>query len=582
MSNDNEVKKELSVKQMCSKWMNKFAETFLKGNPYTEKDLIWSTYDYIQVINMFPNDNVEDIIIDMFKSNYSVLSYFNEDKESVDKNVSNLFRNNNCLNEFVDDFYLFIKNVVEPLGQSKNEIFKKQTSEKLEHFDKIDRVYNTGVMDWDFVKNKFDKNMDFWKVKEAVSWMVGFVENCDYKLKDLLILNDFNNRIDKNKTFDNIIEKINNASLTQNNPFIKDGYKYKFIDAKAGEVDVMLWDEKKKKIISMSATRDRGFKIEGNQFPRHYIKSLVLQDSVMKYYNTKGNKEGVELSAEFVQKLVRHKGFQKITTSTQSFEGGLSSAVMSEIDNQNVFARDLSIVRQNIKNVIGVDFHKNDLTIKDNELSSILAYGDEKVNFIFFGEVLEQKQMSTIQAGLTCLSYRDNFKRLGKFRMSNNASNIFMRNISKRFNSISPSEDKIDLKGQEFIIELATHAEDVSRNITNIQNFSEGNVYSEERSCLFKACSVMFRNVITELNKMDELLRSGAKIDNKEHVKETDIAIEKGIKFFFDQGISKNNMDILKDFFSDTKKMDSFILNFDTIKTSISVVPLLLVEFAFC
>ena len=570
--------KPLSVKQACSKWVNKFAEDFLKGNPYSLRDLRWTKYDYIRLVNWFPNENIEDIVVDMFKTNYSVLSYFKDDQEKVNKEINDLFRNNNCINEFVDDLALFIKDVVEPFGQSKHEIFKTQTKDKLDHYDKIDRVYNTGIMEWNFVRNQFDKNMEFWKVKEAISWMVGYVENCGYDAQDLII-EGVGGRKDKYKTFDNLINKINESALTQENPFKKVNGKLQFCDAKAGEVDVMLWNEKNKNIVSMSATRDRGFKIEGNQFPRHYLKSLVLFSNILEFHD----KKGVALTSKNVQKLVRHQSFKNLNTTERALKIDSHPSVKSEIKNFNVLAKDLSIVRHKISNLLHIDFQKNGLDITDKELSSILAYGEGKVDFVFFGELLEKKHMPIVQAGLNCLAYRDNFKRLGKFRMTNNASNIFMRSISKRFNSISPAEQHVETHGQNFIIELIKNTDDIEKNISNIQYFSEGNVYGEERACLFKSCSVLFRNVITELDKMDGRLRNGEyEVNDQTKEDVTNKAIQNGLKFFFDQGIEKENLESLTKFFSSSDKMDTFILNFDSIKTSISEVPLELEELEFC
>lgn len=584
---DKKSQKPLSVRQGCSKWVNKFAEDFLMDKEYNHQTLRWASYNYIRLVDWFPNDNVEDIVIDMFKTNYTVLGYFDGDKEKVQEEITDLFRNNNCINEFVDDMKLFVKDVVEPLGQNKHEIFISQTRNELAYFDKVDKVYNTGVLDWNFVKKQFQSNMEFWKVKEAIAWMVGFVENCDYELSELLVMGQ-DNRVNKWKTFDNLIEKINEASLTQNNPFVKKNGKLYFNDAKAGEVDVMLWNERKKKVVAMSATRDRGFKVEGNQFPRHYIKSMVLYDNIIDYYNKAKLKLSPEdapkiLRAKNVQKLVRSEGFKRANNYEKANLISVSPSVKDEIQNLNVFAKDLSFLRENIKNKLGIDFHKNGLNITDKELSSILAYSESKLDFVFFGELQENKHMPTVQAGLNCLAYRDNFKRLGKFRMTDNASNIFMRSIGKRFNGISVAEKNVDSYGQDFIIDLIKNHDNKNDVLKNIQYFSEGNVYADDRACLFKSCSVLFRNIITELDRTDTKLRSDSyEIGDKTKSDITNESIERGIRFFFDQGIDKNDLKMLKDFFSDTDKMDSFILNFDSIKTAVSEVPLELEELEFC
>lgn len=574
--NTDNVKKPLSVKQACSKWVNKFAEDFLKEKEYSFKELEKIKYDYIRLINHFTDDNIEDIVIGMFKDNYSVLSYFNNDKENVSLNIDKIFRNNGCINEFMEDFSLFIKNVVEPLGQNKHEIFITETRKKLNEFDKIDKVYNTGILEWDFVQKQFDRSLDFWKVKEAIAWLVGYVENNSYELSELFILNSYG-KIDKQKTFNNLIEKVNEVSLTQKNPFYKTKDKLYFNDAKGGEVDVMMWNQTESKIISMSATRDRGYKIEGNQFPRHYFKSIVVYDSILEYEK----RHKFLLTSKNVQKLVRNDNFKKYNEFQRLKDIDLDLSVRNESSNLNVLARDLSFVRETLKNKLNINYHKNGLEITDKELSSIIAYADSKVDFIFFGEILERKHMPTVQAGLNCIAYRDNFKRLGKFRMTNNASNIFMRRIGKRFNNISASEKNVDKYGQDFLISLIKNVDNTNKNIENIQYFSEGNVYAEERSCLFKSCSVLFRNVITELDKMDNILRNDKELDSKNENLATD-AIEKGLKFFFDQGIDKEDLNKIVKFFTSKEEMDKFIINFDTIKTAISEVPLELEELEFC
>ncbi len=567
----------LTVTQGCSKWVNKFADTYLTGKPYTAKNLRDSSYDYIRLVNWFPDEDVEDIVVSMFKSNNAVFKYFDKDKVKIKKEVNDLFRNNNCINEFIGDMNSFIEDIVEPIGQNKHEVFLTKAKIELENYDKIDKVYNSGILDWGFVKSQFNQNLEFWKVKEAVSWMVGFVENCDYNLTDLLIIE--NDKINKNATFKNLIGKINEASLTQNNPFVQKGNNLYFNDAKKGEVDVMLWDEKNKKVISMSATRDRGFKIEGNQFPRHYIKSLVLHDNIMNYYN----KLRMPLTSANVQKLVRNENFKKSQSVDKVLNIKANPDVLAEIHNLNEFAKNLTIVRERIKSNLKINFHKNGTNITDKELSSVISYGENKVKFVFYGELLENKHMPTVQAGLNCLSYRDNFKRMGKFRMTNNASNIFMRSISKRFNGISPSEKHIEKYGQDFIKSIIKNRDDKEDNISKIQYFSEGNVYREERECLFKSCSVLFKNVITELDKTDNYLRNSESITNRTRIKFLgEKAIERGIRFFFDKGINNNDVEELIEFFKKPEEINKFILNFDAIKTSMSEVPLELEELDFC
>lgn len=572
MNKNNNEKKEKTCFQYCSSWVTDFTNRLLE--PQNVKFNIGKDINYyICLSNQFKQESIENIIIHMLKTNNKLKNHLKSNNVDPNEAVDKIFRNTNCINEFIEDLKNFVSDVVEPtLLHSKNNK-KNAIKNKLNNYDRINKVYNTGILDFEFVKSKLSPKTDFWKVKEAVSWLVGFVENCDYQLKDLFILNDAG-FVDKDKTFRKLLDKVNESAITQKNPFTT---KYKdlyFNDAKGGEVDVMLWDQKELRIIAMSATRDRGYKIEGNQFPRHFIKSLILYDKIRKVCSDKKNP--IIPTSKNVQNIVRDKELINKIDLEKSLIQAKDPNVVSEIENMNAFAKELTLMRSKIGDMTKVNFHKNGVVLDDLEISSLLAYGSNKVKFVFYGELLENKSQPLVQAGLNCIAYRDNFKRLGKFRLTEQASNIFMRHIDKRFNNINVSEKNLDSYGQDFLYYLIKNNDNDEKIIPKLDYFSESNVYNEERGCLFKAATVMFKNVNTEINKSIFLIDKGfSKYSNKSTINNS---IKKGLTFFFDQGIDDSQIHTLLKFFDDKKQLNQFVENFNNIKTSTSEVPLELEE----
>ena len=555
----------------CSQWVQEFAK-HLDAYQMNKSILNRNINNFINISNRYPKDPVEYVTISMMKTNNTVVKFFKEKGLDLDSEIDLIFRKNNTIVDFSKDLKKFVQDVIEPKVLSNtSQLSSMQT--KLNHYDKINRIYNTGIIDFSFVKDKLDSKVDYWKVKEAVSWMVGFVEYCDYNLNDIFILNK-NGYIDKDKSFENLLEKINEASLTQKNPFKILNKNIYFNDAKGGEVDVMLWQAKTHEIVAMSATRDRGYKIEGNQFPRHLMKALLMQDNIIRLFQQNNANPSI---VKNVQTVVRNEQFKtfnptvsQLSTLTQDPD------VISELYSLNSFAKELSTVREKIKKMTTIDFHSNGTTINEHEMDSLLAYSANKVKFVFYGELLEYKDQPLMQAGLNCLAYRDNFKRFGKFRLNDNATNLFLRNIDKRFNCINASEDSLEVYGQDFISFLIKNCNNESNVVSKLQYFAESNVYNEERSCLFKATNVLFKNIINEINKSIYLIDKNI-IKNVDE-KIIDKSIEKGIKIFFDQGIDKNNIKELVFFFKNKKLINQFLKNYNNIKTSVSEVPLELDE----
>lgn len=565
--------KKLTKGQACSRWLNLFTNTFITDKKISEKDIQLIKLDYIKLCNYLPNEDIEKTVISMMKSNNAIMKYFDRDKEKINSEISKYFRKNNSIYDFNKDLEAFIKCSI-----LNNETFLiNSLNNEVKKNEKIDKLYNTGVLRWDFVKSKFPSNMDFWKVKEALAWMTGYVENCDYNLDDIIEKTD-KGFVNKHKTFDNLVNKVNDSALTKENPFYKKYNNYYFNEAKSGEVDVMLWDQKNKKIFSMSATRDRSYKIEGNQFPRHYIKSIVFMEKL------KGllNKMNVEPTSKNIQKIVRNEHFINFDKKSIAINYTNNEDIIHEINNNNEFAIDLTIVRKIMNSFLGdrdqrngIDFQNYGLHISNTELTSILSYYDNKVDFVFFGEVLDGKPMNDIKAGLNCLAYRDNFKRIGKFRVDEQASNSFMRTIGKRFNGIPVSEKNIEDKGKMFLIDLISNIDNNDSVIKLKQNFSETNVYNDERSCLFKSFAVLFKNISTELEKSINGLKN-------EDVKYSDTLYERsvlrGFEFFFDYDFPIEYSKNIKNFFSKDDNIQKLFDNLSSIKTSLSEVPLELEE----
>lgn len=573
--------KELNASQLCSQYVTYLSKALRDPSKENiKKDFSYLATEYAKIISFHSKDNVEKTIFNMLRTNNDMVELFNRNrtvlKETIDELVNPNCRGKDFL-EQITDLYTFIKEEYDSTYQLKENkaLFKVKKNKD------IKEVYKTGVLDWNFVKKQFSDKLDFWKVKEANAWLVCFVEKCDYELDDIIVKQE-NGFANKQKTFDNLINKVNEAAITKKNPFSKGKYNLFFNAADSGEVDVLLWNPKKERVIGASATRDRSYKVEGNQFFRHYLRSYVLNKKIEHGFFIQEKKSGHRSpkNCKNVQALVRNESFQNYDYAKEVFKLERNNVkdqnIIDEIDQGNEFSKDLSLYRIINKKILGVNFSNNGHYISEGEVATmgLLKNG---VDFVFYGETLEHKSKPNIRAGLNCLAYRDNFKRIGTFEMTGKAGNILLNAIDKRFNGVDINEANVELQSQKYIIDTMKEAENVDKMIELMSMFSTGNVQQDERACLFKACAIFFKGINKEIKTT---LFKMTEDDSFELKRNTfDKTIENGIKAFFNAGIDSEDFKAVKDFISDDDKIRAFARNLNRIRIPNSEVPMEYDEF---
>lgn len=585
-----EEKTVLTKGQACSAFVTKMLENgngFSEQNLYIKNEMLFN--EYVRLKQSFPNDDVENTIIRMIKTNNTFLSRLNRNKELAKEINEYFFKENGTPKDFIDSFSNF--NLFTLLNGSEKAYKEVEKFSKKNEFDKIinaEEIYKTGALDFDFVKTQFPKNTDAWKIKEAVAWLVCYVENMPYDLNEVLVKSSNGNYANKYKTFEKLIEKTNEASITENNPFTKGKNTYFFNEAKSSEVDVMMWNPKKRKVIASSATRDRGFKIEGNQFIRHMLDTSLLSNKI-NYFVTKQQKEYKDdkkafehfKSNKYVQSMVRQEGFKKVNFNEYLINNEnrkVKSFIKNKIHNGDNFARAISahrgfvsdhINKLNKKNEIesNVNFNENGLTISENEAFLHTIGLERHVDYVYYGETVKGKHEPLIFAGFNTLSYKDNFKKIGDFEFDDKAIELFLDVLNKRFNGIPQSEKNVEKYAHEVIYNLFNKSNDSSNNLKLIQLYSNTNASSEERGCLYKSFSVMFKYISNEIE--NGLLND----DEEQNERNLDKRIKIGITSFFKSNLNKSEINSFVKKIKDDKNIEEVFDTLNEIRINNSEVP---------
>lgn len=567
---------------------------------------------WLDLVNLYPENDQIGTFVYMLKNNRILKKHFNADQKQLNKVVDVFFGNCNNSLEIMDNMQNFIRASKEPdkLDQFLTSLVQSKVKEK----EYISEFYKTGVLDPQFIKNRFPRNLEQWKVKEATAWVVTYVENCatPEELRNHVVIgaNGFTN---KYKTFDNLIKKINEIALVEKQPFTKKDDRFVLSEAGSGDIDVMLWDQKNSKIVVACATRDRGYKVEGNQFFRHYLRAATIAEEIKnqtafyssdymkekypdkwKFFKERSLSENGEIKPGFVRGFI-NKSFKKDDFYQKHMDGALKrhqkhlcefdSSLLKEIEVENnhtnySFNKEFLVerLRQREKG-IAIGYRDDNLNIiSSNEIEHFIHKNKKMVDFVFFGEVLAEKYDQRVLAGLNAIAYRDNFNKIGSLSFDTEASSVFMRNIRKRYNNISALDLDVETYGQKHIINMIKNTEEGNLDFmaSDAHFFSKQNTFTEERACLFKSLSVMFKTVNESIENFNDKIEEGDTLPNQKNFSKD---LNKGIKTFFNGKMEKDDILFIEDFMTDRKKINRFVQQIsENIQCLNSEVPMELTE----
>jgi len=369
------------------------------------------------------------------------------------------------------------------------------------------------IMEWDYFSKYFDSSFEYWQIKEAIGWIAGYIETEDYDPSKILVFEE-NNELNKKQTLKNILLDINKKSLTSKQPFITkvsdeqkkhSDFGFSFRPAGNGEIDVMLWSEKKQKAVALSVTRDRSYQVEGNQFIRHYVRMLSTALKIKSRYS-KGDITKLE-----ARNYVKSNSFRE-DNGIKEF-GKLNKEIRWEIfqkveghDNKehkvnNLFLRDLTYIRQQILGRGGMNF-TNNMKINKSEMEAIINLGKENLTYTYFGEVLKTNDfMQQLTASLNSFAYVSNFNSVSNVNVGIDNSFKFLNEINFRYNSVK--DDDLFKTGLEMTATILVMKTEQFHTIAD--GYQEGKVYSAERSNLFKSVGNLL-SLIKDKNNVSEYL----------------------------------------------------------------------------
>lgn len=487
--NDKNNKIDLSDYEKFKKWCDTFTKEILLGDE-ASKEILEVLID--EFIN---NKYNPKYAVDYLKTKETVLKNFG-DVKIAEKELTKIFLKLKKLDfTEIDEYSILHRHEIFNFREQK--IFKS----------KVNRLSN-----WDFVKQYFDQKVSLSLIKEATGWVKGFLENGNYSS------NDFLKERDDHKNFIEIIKKINKESLTAIEPFVIKENRVFFNPASAGEVDVEFFNEKTKKIYGMSITRHQGVSIEGNQFFRHALK-LMVKSIIFE-------KEGV-LDKDFNE--IKKFNVDNFVLSKYINKNRLSGDVFEEILNGNEFAKNLSIIREYIREKYQINLHENKKSLSDEEVGIIIDEMKQKVEFSFFGEIRKKSKFKEVNAGMNNIAYIQNIKTIGDFEMSNKSASLFMDSINKDYNDLENNKIVNDIALKVVYLTLFED-QNISKEL--LEYFSEPNLYKEERESLFQTLET-FLEII------------------KENYNGCDYSIEIGINEFFKNNINEEEKNKIKNTLKD-------------------------------
>lgn len=465
-------------------WVESFIKTVCGRDQYTNEEVKNITDLYINLRSRYKKETIDKITKDNLINNTNLIDHFKSSKiaeSEINDMFSFFIEQEKILNAF---------EFKEALADSLFDL------NKIKDF-KIRKIQETGVLDFVEFKQYFKHDVAFCDIKEALGWCLAYIESGDYDIKDIIVYKNGSEIIDKESTFKNIINDINNKSLTNLPPFKYENNKITFVAAGASEIDVKLWNESEQKFIGMSATRDRTNIIEGNQFIRHNMQ-VFAWSAIFDMYKSKNSLPSeFKLSTSDIRKVMHDYGWQsKLKDKNILGIRDLDSDVINAIEKYHLeFGRHLSFVREYIKNKDGISFHENGTRITEEEISKIVDTFKDKSKFYFFGEILAKAEVPEVNAGLIKRSYLGNFKNIMAFEMDSHATKKFLDSIEIRFNNVN-TDVNIDQYAEFTSFSFLTKNKEDFSQLSSI--FSEGKAYKEERGMLYKSISVFIEDIIKD------------------------------------------------------------------------------------
>tara|TARA_Y100000588_G_scaffold80539_1_gene84497 strand:- start:25482 stop:27227 length:1746 start_codon:yes stop_codon:yes gene_type:complete len=472
-----------------------FAKKFNESIQRKDIDIYSITKEYYELLKeTIDEEKLNKMIInrinkDLLPKEFEIEEIFNKSKELKKEDLEKTFLK---LNDTIID--------------SLNE----NNPQKLYNFEieETKTIIQEEIMNWDFFKQYFDSKVDYWKIKEAIGWIAAYVETEDYDPEKILQYD--NGILNKKQTLKNILVDINKKSLTENKPFLtqynennlnEDGeFRFNFNPAKSGEIDVMLWSEKKQKAVASSVTRDRSVDIEGNQFIRHYMKMLAMTLDT-KRNQSRRNKGDETLTRLEYKRYIKSNDYKSLSNKIRA-EKNISEDLKKEIKEKvvgnngeikfvrNDFLKDLIIVRLNIRSQTGKDF-LNKKNISEEEMKEILKIGKDNIEYNYFGEILksQSKELNKVLAGFNSFAYTNNYIDIGNINVGLKNAVEFLKELKFNYNADVGNNSFIDGMNNS-IIALTINSENFSAIADGL---SRGKSFNEERVNFYRSMQTVLR-----------------------------------------------------------------------------------------
>lgn len=512
----NENEKKIYNKEIERQELKNFVNLFcnmVKDENMNSKKL---SSDYYELLKGSENNRICNYAINDLISNNKEVSNKIPDCHSYLRTV---FSKDSVMNEenFSQSIEKFQSKILKSVVEKNPEEIFTMTIEESKN------IIKDNIMDWDYFRTHFSQDFEYWQIKEAIGWIAAYIETEDYEPSDILVFNE--GELNKKQTLKKILNNINKKALKNPVPFKtrqsfneeSDDFSFQFNPARSGEIDVVLWSEKKQKIIAIDVTRDRSSEIEGNQFFRHYIK--VLAESLLLKNRYREQKENIiDLCARNFFNSTRFKELTNIETikNKDFISDNIKNMLLTTIKKENGepkliandFLKNLTIVRDYIKRFYKEDFLSNK-EITKNEMDLILKMGKKNIEFTFFGELLNNENafLNELNASLNGLAYVVNFNKISNIKIGYENSFNFIEDINFQYNK--KVDNHLITKGIEYIHQIIISDENAFDIIA--KGFSEGHCFGAERENLFKS----FQSFLYLLNET-EVVKNVLKEDKYE------------------------------------------------------------------
>lgn len=426
-------------------------------------------------------NNLNYLLVKNLLSQPIVINYFNS-YDHGKRELNNLFNSH----DLTKGFKSYKNKVIESVAFRNPELIKQE---------KIKTLTEAGILDWDLFKTLFRGRVEANIMKEALGWVVGFVESGDYTL-DHTIVKDNNNEIDKKETLLKILNTINKKALTKEAPFLIQDGNISYSPAPSGNLDVLFWCETEQKVYGMCVTRDKKYQIEGNQFIRHHYKLAVLGHDIEKIAKERKHEF---LHTPVVRKMLENISNKEIKKEITNHFFHSQDEKITENFYKNDFVKNLMISRKHIYDNTGILYSGVDLG--QEEMRHFLEYANKNTKFTFFGEVLNNNQLSQELAGMNLISYKENFEHINPVNLDSETINVFFENINAKYNlKTNYTEKELETKAKVLIREIITQESPQILDLTN-KYLGEGYAYKEERANVFKSIKNLFSILNNEINE---------------------------------------------------------------------------------